>query len=231
VEKADLPAVSLPLLDRAFDALSRTARVSGVLRTVSRALTGALASGLPEPGTPVRVLDVGAGRGDLLGRLEKDLGKEGRTVDGISGEPHPAAARLARRARPGARLVRLSAPRIPLAGNAVDFVISTLTLHHLDRDDAVLFLREAHRVARRGWIVVDLRRTLPTRLMVELLSATVWLRNPLPRHDGPVSVRRAFRTREIEDLLAEAGIGRAGVRRGPPLHLTITGGELYRGEP
>lgn len=225
--------MSLPLLDRAFDALSRAARVSGVLRTVSRALAGALASASPEPGRPVRVLDVGAGRGDLLDRLEEDLAAAGTTVDGISGEPHPAAALLAREARPGGRLVRLSASRIPLVGDSVDFVVSTLTLHHLDRDDAVRFLREAHRVARRGWIVVDLHRTLPTRLAVELLSATVWLRNPLPRHDGPVSVRRAFRTGEIEDVLAEAGIDRAGVRRGPPLHLTITGGELYRrpGDP
>lgn len=218
-----------PLLDRAFDALSRAARVSGVLRAVSRALSDALASSSPEPGTPVRILDVGAGRGDLLARLEEDLRIGESAVVGISGEPHPVAARLAREARPGDRVVRLSASHIPLAGDAVDFVVSTLTLHHLGRDDAVRFLQEAHRVARRGWIVVDLHRTLPARLAVELLSATVWLRNPLPRHDGPVSVRRAFRTGEIEDLLTEAGIGRAGVQRGPPLHLTITGGELYRG--
>lgn len=224
-------------LDRAFDALSRAARISGAYRAVSRSLATALgpAGGRgrdPERGggrpreDPITVLDVGSGRGDLLRHLEEHLGVRGVELRSLGGEIHPVALRLAR-GRPGPfRLVRLSAPRLPFADSSVDFVVSTITLHHLDRAGAVRFLSEAHRVARRGWIVVDLRRSLPTRLAVRLLAATLWRRNPLPRHDGPVSVRRSFRPEEARELLSRAGVSGASVRASPPLHLTIAGGEL-----
>lgn len=182
-----------------------------------------------DPGTgPVTVLDVGSGRGDLLRHLEGRLAPEGVELHALGGEIHPVALRLARERSRSQGLVRLSAPRLPFEDASVEFLVSTITLHHLDRPGVVRFLEEAHRVSRRGWIVVDLRRSLATRLVVRLLAETLWRGNPLPRHDGPISVRRAFRTGEVRELLSRAGISDATVRQAPPFHLTIAGRELRR---
>lgn len=224
-------------LDRAFDALTRAARLSGAYRQVARALLrtlegdslGSDEEDRPSRGRRVDVLDVGTGRGDLLRYLRERLRRRGIAVRPVGGDLHPVALRLARRDSDGApSLLRLSASRLPLADGSVDFVVSTITLHHLSRGAAARFLAEAHRVARRGWIVVDLRRSLPTRLLVRLLAETAWRSNPLPRHDGPISARRAFRTAEMRGLLEEVGLPGARVRPSLPCHLTVTGGELAR---
>lgn len=223
------------LLDRAFDTLASTARLSGAYRTVSRALLESLGdSGSPRSsGTPVTVLDVGAGRGDLLMHLQRVLAGRGIGIRAIGGDRHPGALALARSHRddaPGAPgLVRLAASRLPLATGSVDYVVSTVTLHHLGRSEAARFLAEAQRVSRRGWIVVDLRRSPLTYLAVRLLAETAWRGNPLPRHDGPISVRRSFRVPEIRELLLERGLMDARVSAEPPLHVTVRGGELVGG--
>lgn len=222
------------LLDRAFDTLASTARLSGAYRTVSRALLGSLGdSGSPQSsGPPAIVLDVGSGRGDLLRHLERTLAARGIEIRSVGGDRHPGALALARARRDGASgapgLVRLAASRLPLATGSVDYVVSTVTLHHLNRAEATRFFGEAVRVSRRGWIVVDLRRSPVTYLAVRLLAETAWRGNPLPRHDGPISVRRSFRVQEIRELLAEGGLTGARVSAEPPLHLTIRGGELAR---
>ena len=179
---------------------------------------------------PVTVLDVGSGRCDLLRHLRRELSRRGLAVRTLGGDLHPLAPELAR-ARPGApRVLRLHGSRLPLADRSVDFVVSTITLHHLDRDQVPGFFAEAHRVSRAGFIVVDLHRTVPARIGVGILSATVWRGNPLPRHDGPVSVRRAFRVRELRELLDVAGVDRATVTAWPPFHVTVHGGCLARQE-
>jgi len=89
-------------------------------------------------------------------------------------------------------------------------------------------LREMARVARIGVIVDDLLRSrlgyLGARLMRTLLTA-----NRLTRHDGPLSVRRAYRPSELAELLRRAGIrplcqltipGYRSVVAGNPDHVT-----------
>lgn len=217
------------LLDRALDALARANRRFGGTRTVWRPLARALER-RPPPSGEVRLLDVGAGGGDMgreLGRRIRQRGLEPRL---LLGDRHGGTLRLARRrgardgATDGSRYLRLRAERLPLRADAVDFVVCSTTLHHLDRGAARSFLREADRVASRGWVVADLRRSWPAYLAVRLLAHTLWRNNPLPRSDGPRSVRRAFTPGEAGRLLNETGLEDARVRPAPPFRLAILGG-------
>lgn len=217
------------LLDRALDALARANRRFGGTRTVWRPLARALER-RPPPSGEVRLLDVGAGGGDMgreLGRRMRQRGLEPRL---LLGDRHGGTLRLARRrgardgATDGSRYLRLRAERLPLRADAVDFVVCSTTLHHLDRGAARRFLQEADRVASRGWVVADLRRSWPAYLAVRLLAHTLWRNNPLPRSDGPRSVRRAFTPGEAGRLLNETGLEDARVRPAPPFRLTILGG-------
>ena len=91
---------------------------------------------------------------------------------------------------------------------------SALTLHHLEPDAAVASLREMAAAARRAVIVNDLLRT---RLALGLVwLATRLLRcHPISRHDGPLSVRRAYSAAELAALAQKAGITTLTVRAYP----------------
>jgi ubiquinone/menaquinone biosynthesis C-methylase UbiE len=109
-------------------------------------------------------------------------------------------------APPGIHLVAADARALPFADGSVDVAICSLVLHHLRPDDAVAMLREMRRVARLGIVVNDLDRNW-------LGFAGAWLagrlltRNPLTRHDGPLSFRRAYTRREMTALAKRAGLG------------------------
>jgi hypothetical protein len=70
--------------------------------------------------------------------------------------------------------------------------------------------------ARLGVIVNDLLRTRVSLALV-WLATRLLARHPMSRHDGPLSVRRAYSPDELRALAARAGLGRLVVRRYPLL--------------
>ena len=123
---------------------------------------------------------------------------------------------LARRtcaAYPEIGLVRADATALPVRAGAADVVTASLTLHHLEPDEAVAGLREMAAVGR-AVVVNDLLRTRASLGLVWL--ATRLLRcHPIARHDGPLSVRRAYTCAEIRTLAEKAGLRRFEVREYP----------------
>lgn len=231
-ERMDRDEQDPELLDRALDALERTNRRFGGTSAVWRPLARALERRPPASGV-VRLLDVGAGGGDMGRELARRIRRRGLVPRLLLGDRHGGTLRLARRRvdedadegpPKGTSFLRLRAGRLPVRTDGVDFVVCATTLHHLERGQAIRFLREAERVSRDGWVVADLRRSWPTFLAVGLLARTLWRSNPLPRFDGPRSVRRAYTPEEARDLLAEAGIDGARARARPPFRLAILGG-------
>lgn len=224
------------------DALETLARANGRFGTRRMTVSAATELLTGKPPGRVRVLDVGTGSGDIGASVAAALEAGGWRPTTVLADLHPLTLRLARRRlagngagpeRPpagsgddgrGLSFVRLTAPRLPFASDSFDLVVSSTMLHHLERRHAVGFLREVDRVAADGWVVTDLHRSRPAYLAVRLLAATLWRRHPLPRRDGPVSVRRAFTGREVRDLLEEAGIRGAAVERLWPFRIRVRGG-------
>lgn len=140
-----------------------------------------------------------------------------RTGEAAADAPAPAADAVP------AGFVRLDARRLPFPDGSFDLAFSSTMLHHLAREDALAFLREMDRVADGRWLVTDLRRSRLALAAVRLLAATLWRRNPLPRRDGPVSVRRAFTPDELRAMLARADLAGARVDGRWPVRLRIRG--------
>ncbi len=67
-------------------------------------------------------------------------------------------------------------------------------------------------MSRHGVLLGDLRRSALGYLGARVLAATLWRRHRYARHDGPVSVRRAYTVEEAREMLAAAGLPGA-VRR------------------
>ena len=232
----DRPDCDVESLRAALDGLARVQRLTGGDRLLARPMLRALRKGV---GHALLLLDVGAGGGEGTARLRRRLAAAGHPCRAVLADLHPATIRLARESRrgdragasaDGYRFVRLTAPRLPFPDGAFDVACSATTLHHLEREEAVAFLRELDRVSGGRWVVTDLRRSRLALGVVRLLAATLWRNNPFPRTDGPLSVRRSFTPDELASLLTEAGLGEARVDRAGPVRMRAVGGGLLRAE-
>lgn len=227
-ERMDRPDVDPNALAGALDHVAGVNRWLGGTRALLRHLPDALPpvrphgpddGGRPDdrPQGPARLLDVGTGSGDLPLAVASWARERGREVEITALDLHQATLRVAaNRAGPDTaiRLVRGDGLRLPFVTGTFDVALLSMTLHHMDGPALVEVLRELGRVARGGRVVVgELERSLPSYLGARLLAATLWRRNPVTRHDGPLSVLRAFSPGELLELAGKAGLGDPRVHR------------------
>lgn len=171
-----------------------------------------LTSGLPASRT-LLVVDVGGGRGDFARRLIQRCRRRGRLVHVVVVDRDPDLLAAARRRAPShTSLVRADATALPFREGSADVVTMSLTLHHMEPDDAATSLGEMRAIARTVVIVNDLLRG---RLSLALvwLATRVLACHPISRHDGPLSVRRAYAPDELRALCEKAGLPAPRIER------------------
>lgn len=176
------------------------------------------------PGESFTVLDVATGSADIplsVARWARERGLRAEVTATDMHEGTLARAREHAAGDPDVRVERADALALPYPDGAFDFALCSTALHHFDDADAVRVLRELYRVARRGVVVNDLRRSRPALLGARLLAATVWRGHPVTRHDGPLSVRRAFTPAELRELARRAGMEGARVHAHLPFRLAL----------
>jgi ubiquinone/menaquinone biosynthesis C-methylase UbiE len=110
---------------------------------------------------------------------------------------------------------------LPFRDGSFDAVICTLSFHHLTDRECEKVLREMWRTSR-GWVIVnDLHRHRVAYASIRIL-ARLFSKSVMVRHDGPASVRRAFRPSELEAIARRAGVP-AKVHRSFPFRLVLVG--------
>lgn len=190
------------------------AHVAGVNRWLGgrRALRHALEPWLRDG---VRILDVGTGSADLPRSLVRHARRRSLDIHVTATDLHPQMRALAERecaGWPEIEITEADALALPFAADAFDVVLLSMMLHHLDDPAAVAALREAARVAPVV-VVNELHRTRANYAGAALLAHTVWAGNPITRHDGPLSVLRAYVPAELEALARAAGLRVLSLRR------------------
>jgi ubiquinone/menaquinone biosynthesis C-methylase UbiE len=108
---------------------------------------------------------------------------------------------------------------MPFADASVEIVTCAFALHHFSPGVAAGLLCEMARVARIGVIVTDLCRSHAAYWGARLLA--LGFRNRLTRHDGPLSVLRAYTAAEVRSWMARAGL-RGMVHAEPLFRLVMT---------
>lgn len=187
------------------------------------ALTRHLYPRLRAAGGTCALLDLGTGSAQVpLAIARWARAQSGAvTVTGVDwAERNLAVARRHTRDAQPVRLLRADALRLPLAERSTDFVISSLFLHHFAPEPAVELLRAAYAVARRGLIMTDLVRGRLPQLAFWLVQPAL-ARHPLTRHDGRLSIRRAYTPAELRGLAAAAGLPGARVYTHWPWRMTL----------
>jgi len=164
------------------------------------------------PGSRFSLLDVGFGQGDMLRRIHGWATRRGLRPELTGIDLSPWSAPAARTATPpGLSIDYRTGDVFDLEiEHGVDFVVSSLVAHHMTDEQLVHFLRWMEATARRGWFVNDLHRHAVAYHGFRLLSGVMrWHR--FVRHDGPLSVARAFRREDWQRLIARAGLDPATI--------------------
>ncbi len=161
---------------------------------------------IPET-TPLHIVDVGSGGGDMLRRIEQWARRNGRAVRLTGIDLNPYAARAAREFTPaGSAIEWITGDAFSyIPDQPINIVISSLFTHHLPEAEIIRFLQWMEHTATCGWFINDLHRdAVPYYVYRALSTAMRWHR--FVRHDGPVSVRRAFRAEDWERMIASADL-------------------------
>lgn len=203
-ELLDAPEHDRAILEASLDHVAQVNRWLGGRRALLRHVTPLIA----ERGT-TRILDMGTGSADLPRDIVDWARDHQRSIEITASDLHAqmrAIAALRSEAYPEITVQHADALALPFDDKSFDVALLSLTLHHFDPEDLVRVLKEAGRVCRRAVIVNELRRSWPNYLGARLLSETLWRSNPLTRHDGPLSVLRAFTAKELLTLARAAAL-------------------------
>ncbi|QXE90854.1 methyltransferase domain-containing protein [Geomonas subterranea] len=200
------------------------------LRTVNRYLgdTRALLkhlSGKVQGQRHISVLDVATGSADLPVAIVEWARGQGLGVSVTGVDVNSRTIDIARRyasGYPEIKLMVADALHLPFRDHSFDVVLCSKSLHHMKEPEAVTAMKEMLRVARRGFIVMDLRRSWIAYFLIYLLTR-IFTRNRMTRYDGPLSVLKAFTAGELRECAAKAGATSVHVRREPFWLLVVSG--------
>jgi len=161
-------------------------------------------------GQPSRltILDIGAGSGDINRLLLAWAARWGVAMQITLVDIHPETCAVAAAYyRDEPRVQVVCSDLLQLGMQAADIVTAALFTHHFASDRLPDVFAALTRAARIGVVVNDLHRHT-------LAWAGIWIathlfsKNRMIRHDGPLSVRRGFRSTDLDQLRAEPGLSR-----------------------
>lgn len=162
----------------------------------------------------LHLLDVGCGGGDMLRRIEHWAMRNHISIRLTGVDISPATICIAREFTSPASEIHWLAGGFAsgqLDLGAVDFIVSSLFTHHLSDIQIVNFISWMEVTARQGWFISDLYRSRVSWIAFKALALGArW--HPMVRHDGPLSIRRAFRPEEWRCFVRSAGVPEASLR-------------------
>ncbi len=168
-------------------------------------------------------LDVACGSGDVVRAVANAARRRGRALDIAALDYSESVLAIARARTPArdARFVEGDATALPFDAASFDATSCNLALHHFEPDAAVVVLRELRRVARIAPFVCDLERSRVAHLGARAFARVI-ARNAMTKHDGPLSVLRAYTAAELVALARRAGWRAPVARRLPFFRVLLT---------
>lgn len=214
------PTVPDETLVETVDAVERIGRMTGGRETSIAGLDALVG---PETRS-LSILDVGTGNGSIARAFREWGHRRDIAVEVVGIDLLPAAIRRAREQCGDLSDVHFSCTdlfEIDVSRH-FDIVHASLVLHHFPGDKALRALDKMTELSRRGVLINDLHRHplhwIGSKLIVPLITG-----NRLAIHDGPVSVLRGFRRRELVELAAQSRLRSATVEWQFPFRWLLVG--------
>ncbi len=199
-EIMDHTTIELEPLAAAYRDINRSNELLGgysaTFKTLRKLIATARSSG------PVRILDMGCGDGGMLRYLAERFRKLNITVEFLGLDLNSDALVLAREnSREYQEITFGCANILEYHGEALryDYVLCTLTLHHFSDHDIPRVISVCQSCCDRAVIINDLHRSKTAYYLFKIFSA-IFIRSAIAINDGLISIRRAFRKRELQEL-------------------------------
>lgn len=162
----------------------------------------------------LHIADLGCGSGDMLKLIRKLLNKKRRraVLTGIDANAHVIG--VASRHTPPACAINYETLNIfspEFATLKFDIVTATLFFHHFTTEQLVALFRQLKSQTSVGLVINDIHRHWFAYYSIKWLTR-LFSRSVMVKHDGPLSVLRAFKKRELLDILNRAGIDHYRIR-------------------
>lgn len=222
VEEEELLDLGSGSLADAATNLAEMQRINDLLGG-TRALTQHLHPRLLAAKHPHILLDVGTGAAGIPLRLTRWANRNGVRLKVIALDWSERNLRVARswiNGTAGVHLILADALNLPAVPAKIDYVVSSLFLHHLKPEQAIRLLKQAYQTSRCGLVMSDLVRGWLPYYAFKLVQP-VLARSYLTRHDGALSIRRAYTPEELTELAQAAGLKQAKVFTHWPWRMTL----------
>jgi 2-polyprenyl-3-methyl-5-hydroxy-6-metoxy-1,4-benzoquinol methylase len=162
----------------------------------------------------LHIADLGCGSGDLLKRVRQLLDRKGIKARLTGFDANPNVIRFARDHTPATSRIEFEALNIfsdDFQRRVFDVAMGTLFFHHFTENELVTFFNKLKDQVNVGLVINDIHRHWFAYYSIKWLTS-LFSRSPMVKHDGPLSVMRAFRRKELMSILREAGFTRFRVK-------------------
>lgn len=171
-----------------------------------------------------RVLDLGAGSGELLRFIAEFAERTNRRAFLVGLDLHEQSLHVMKRESVEVEEIHpllADALHLPFDDDSLDFTISSLFTHHLTDDQIVEVFREMDRVSARGIFSIDLHRHPMAWVLYKLFCWSHGI-SPMVRSDGSLSILRSFKPVELLKLAKKADLQNSLVEDHPPFRLVLS---------
>lgn len=229
-ELMDDPGVALEELSANLRDLERVNRLFGGTHVILHHLRAMVRRAHSED---IEILDVATGGADIPVAIVRWARRRGLRVRIVGMDQNPQAVRVAKervRDYPEIGLDQADARALRYPAGSFDVVLCSLALHHFDYGDGVNLLASLDRIGRMGFIVNDLLRSWHAYVLT-WLGMRLFCRGRLVRHDGPLSIRRAYTRSEFWRMVEDAGVSGVRMQRHAFFRVALVKEHVHGGPP
>lgn len=166
------------------------------------------------PFRKLTIVDIGCGGGDILIEIAKWANKRRLDFELIGIDANPNIIEFARKNASSYPQIRFEVLNIfspEFRNQSYDIIISSLFTHHFKDEDLISLFANLKKQTKIGVVINDLHRHWLAYYSIKLI-VNVLSKSQMVQHDGPVSVLRAFKKKEIKNILKRAGIHQYSIK-------------------
>lgn len=163
---------------------------------------------VPSNKDQLTIVDLGCGSGEMLRIIALLANTQSRKVKLIGVDANPHIIQYADDHSKEFEYISFKAIDIfseEFQKEKFDIVIATLFFHHFSSEQLIQFFPQLLKQTNRAIIINDIHRHALAYYSIKWLTY-LFSRSKMVKYDAPLSVRRAFKKKELKSILEKAGI-------------------------